>query len=315
MNGWLILTATLPTSPSALRVKVWRALKSTHCATLREGVYILPTQAPTAQAFSVLDEAIRDAGAQSYLLEVPARDEAQEAAFRSLFDRSDWYADFRQSLQEARKHATAQSEAQVRKVLRGLSQQLQSILDGDFFPTDAAKQAQVALKAWWLEQERRWSADEPASQDIPVPRLDIADFQGRTWVTRARPWVDRLATAWLITRFVDGSPRFRWLRDVSRAPKGALGFDHDGARFTHVGDRVTFEVVAESFGLDDRPGLRRLGELVHVIDVGGSPQDEAPGLELMVRGLQALHADDDALLAAALPLFDTLLAGLARSPD
>lgn len=315
MNSWLILTATLPTSPSALRVKVWRALKATHCATLREGVYILPSQAPTAGAFAVLDGVIREAGAQSYLLDVPARDAAQEQAFRALFDRSEGYADFAQSLQEARQQAGVQNEAQVRKVLRGLTLQLQGILDGDFFAAEPAAHAQAALQAWRLEQERRWSPDEPSAEEAPVPRLALADFQGCTWATRARPWVDRLATAWLITRFVDGSPRFLWLRDVGQAPKGALGFDHDGARFTHVGERVTFEVVAESFGLNDQPGLRRLGLLVHVIDVGGLPQDEAPGLELMVRGLQALHADDDALLAAALPLFDALLAGLAHASE
>lgn len=315
MNAWLILTATLPTSPSALRVKVWRALKATHCATLREGVYILPASAASAQAFPDLDRVIREAGAESHLLTVPARDAAQDQVFRALFDRSAWHAEFTQSLRAARKQLKALDEPAGRKVLRELERRLQANLDADFFPGEPAVQARTAMQALRHEQERRWSPGEPSPQEAAVPRLDIADFQGRTWVTRARPWVDRLATAWLIERYVDGSPRFRWLRDVRRAPKGALGFDHDGARFTHVGERVTFEVVAESFGLNEQPGLRRLGELVHVLDVGGLPLDEAPGLELMVRGLQALHADDDALLAAALPLFDALLAGLASNPE
>jgi hypothetical protein len=92
-----------------------------------------------------------------------------------------------------------------------------------------------------------------------------------------------------------------------------LGYDFDGASFTHVGERVTFEVVAASFGLDHDPDLQRLGELVHFIDIGGIAVDEAPGFEMLVRGLQAQHAEDDALLAAALPLFDTLYAALRNA--
>jgi hypothetical protein len=141
-------------------------------------------------------------------------------------------------------------------------------------------------------------------------RLEREAFQGRTWATRKRPWVDRLATGWLIQRFVDSSPRFVWLADPAKCPKAALGFDFDGAAFTHVGDKVSFEVVAHSFGLEEDPGIRRLGDLVHYIDVGGIPVDEAAGVETIVRGLQAQHDQDDALLAASLPLFDTLYAAM-----
>jgi hypothetical protein len=141
-----------------------------------------------------------------------------------------------------------------------------------------------------------------------------ADYQGRTWATRKRPWVDRLATAWLVQRFVDKAPKFIWLEDPKKCPAKALGYDFDGARFTHVGDKVTFEVVAATFSLEGDPGIRSIGQLVHYIDIGGIPVDEAPGFELLVRGLQAQHKSDDALLEAALPLFDTLYAAMqARS--
>jgi hypothetical protein len=164
------------------------------------------------------------------------------------------------------------------------------------------------------ETERQLSPGEPVAANGDIPLRAIGDFQGKTWATRARPWVDRLATAWLVHRFVDKAPTFLWLANARKCPKHALGFDFDGASFTHAGERVTFEVVAASFGLDKDPALRRLGELVHCIDIGGIAVDEAPGLELIVRGLQAQHAGDDALLAAALPLFDTLYAALRTSP-
>jgi hypothetical protein len=143
----------------------------------------------------------------------------------------------------------------------------------------------------------------------------VKDYQGRTWATRKRPWVDRLATAWLIQRFVDRQPTFAWLANPKKCPKSALGFDFDGAVFTHVGAKVTFEVVAESFGLLDDPALVRFANLVHTIDVGGIPVDEAPGFEMFVRGLQARHADDDALLAAAIPLLDAWYAASQAPHD
>jgi hypothetical protein len=318
MSAWLILTATLPTSPSGLRVKVWRALKATHCATLREGVYILPAHAPTAAALEALGATIREAGADAHLLAVPSRNDAQDATFHALFDRSEGYAEFKLAIKavhkawKPQKGQAAPSEADTRKALRQLDQQLQDLLAADFFPGTPAEQARSALQALRTEQARRWSSDEPVATQAAIPLLQAEDFQCRTWATRARPWVDRLATAWLISRFIDRAPTFVWLSHIRKLPKGALGFDFDGARFTHVGELVTFEVVAQSFGLADHTGVRRMAELVHVLDVGGVPLDEAPGLEMLVRGLQALHADDDAMLAAALPLLDTLMAGLMQ---
>lgn len=315
MTDWLILTATLPTSPSGLRVRIWRALKSTYCATLREGVYILPATAPTAKDFWSLDAAIRDAGAESHLLELKARDDRQEAGFRALFDRTELYADFTQSLKEAKRSFKSAQEAEVRKKLRALESELQDILGADFFADKAARSATAALQALRHEVERRLSPGEPGATAGKIPRLSVADYQGRTWATRARPWVDRLATAWLVQRFIDRSPNFLWLADAKKCPKKTLGYDFDGATFTHVDGRVTVEVVAAAFGLDEDSGIQRIGELVHFIDVGGVPVDEASGIELIIRGLQDQHRDDDALLAAVTPLFDALYVALRTRHD
>lgn len=306
MTNWLILTATLPTQPSALRVRVWRALKASGAGSLRDGVYLLPEQAGTAPALWALEQSIREAGADAHLLRTQARDAAQEQAFRRLFDRSDAYAELLKTLKQARAGLHEQGEAELRRLLRALDQQLQQLQASDFFPGKASDKAATAFAALRREIELRLSPGEPAARERPIERLQIADFQGRSWATRQRPWVDRLASAWLIQCFIDRAPRFLWLADVKRCPAKALGYDFDGARFTHVGERVSFEVLAASFGLDADAGLQQLGRLVHCIDVGGPPVDEAAGMELLVRGLQLQHAKDDALLAAALPLFDTL---------
>lgn len=304
-KSWLVLTAILPTTPSGLRVRVWRGLKATGAGALREGVYLLPERAPTAHALWALERTIVQSGAPAHLLVLQARDSDQETAFRALFDRSDAYAELLRAVEETRRAVAQLSEAMLRKRLRTLDKQLQAIVATDFFPDGRGNEVTGALTSLRRTVEVRFSASEPSSRQGDIAAHAPADYQRRQWATRARPGIDRLATAWLISRFVDREPRFVWLDDPSACPASAIGFDFDGATFTHVGEQVTFEVVTTAFRLTD-PALRRLGALVHELDVGGAPVDEAPGIELLIRGLRARHADDDELLAAALPLFDAL---------
>jgi hypothetical protein len=312
---WLVLTATLPTRPSGLRVRVWRALKATGAGTLREGVYILPAHAPSAGTLAELERTIAAAGADAHLLDLQARDAAQEASFRARFDRSAPCAEFVQAVKAVRARIRKSSEAELRAALRRLEVPWQALQANDFFPGPASRKAADALAALRREIDLHLSPDEPSAADAAIPPRAIADYQARTWATRKRPWVDRLGTAWLVRRFIDRRPRFAWLADPRKCPKSALGYDFDGATFTHVGDKVTFEVVAESFGLLGDPALRRVAALVHAIDVGGIPVDEAAGFEMLIRGLHARHTDDDGLLAAALPVFDATYAGLQVQHD
>lgn len=312
-NTWLVLAATLPTRPSAVRVRVWRALKASGAGTLRDGVYLLPAAVRAADELRLLAPLIRSQGGTAHLLEVPVGDPAQEQAFRALVDRSAAHAELQQAIAQAVAELAGAGEAPARRRLRQLSRQADELRAIDFFPGLPGARTEAALAAWRQDMDRRYSPGEPARADAhALMPLDRADYQGRLWATRRRPWVDRLATAWLIRRHVDPAARFVWLAAVADCPPQALGFDFDGAAFTHVGDRVSFEVVAERFGLASLPGIAGLADIVHGLDVGGPLPDEAPGVELLLRGLRERHADDDALLAAALPLFDTLHAALAN---
>src|SRR5262249_40611246 len=158
-----------------------------------------------------------------------------------------------------------------------------ALVEIDFFPNEAQTHVDRALCELELACARVLSPDEPHAKEGVITRLRVADYQGRIWATRKRPWVDRLASAWLIRRFIDRDAQIRWLSSPDKCPKSALGFDFDGATFSHVGNRVTFEVLVASFAFE-QPALNRLSLLVHYLDVGGVQPPEAVGVESVLAG-------------------------------
>ena len=182
----------------------------------------------------------------------------------------------------------------------------------DFFPGEAAVEAEAAWTDLNKRIEQLLSPGEPHDTDGAIPRLDIERYRARTWATRRRLWVDRVASAWLIRRFIDPEARFRWLARPSDCPKNAVGFDFDGAAFTHVGERVTFETLMASFGLDEDPALQRLAAMVHQLDVGGEPVPEAVGFEAVLAGARERLDGDDELLAEMSVVLDSLYAHFQR---
>jgi len=299
-----MLLVTLPTQPSAVRLRIWRALKSLGCAALRDGAYLLP-RAEAAALEEIAAEVLAHGGTAS-VVDLAPRAEAQQAEWRALFDRGAAYAEWRQGLQAVRAELPRLGETEARRRLRSVADGLAAVQRIDYFPGAAAEQAEADLALLRRELEAQFSAGEPQAAGGEIQRLDRAKYIGRRWTTRARPWVDRLACAWFVRRFIDADARFEWFAEGARPPRGALGFDYDGAAFTHIGSRVSFEVLAASFGHEADERLRRVAAAVHYLDVGGIPVPEAAGLETILAGLRDLHAEDDALLDAACPVFDAL---------
>jgi hypothetical protein len=301
---WLALVLSLSTQNATARMRIWRALKGAGCAVLRDGVYLLPGNGTAEQLLGDLAEETRQAGGMAHLLEVSSRDDGQEEAFRALFDRSSEYA---RLIEAAGKLANQKHEHSGRH-LRALRREFDAIVATDFFPGNAKARTEAAL----AEAHARLFPGEPRSAGGEIQRLDKASYQGRLWATRKHMWVDRMASAWLIRRFVDPQARFRWLSKPEDCPKKALGFDFDGAAFTHMGNRVTFEVLMMSFGLEDDAALQRIGAVVHYLDAGGIPVPEAAGLEAVLGGLRSGAKNDDALLEAASAVFDGLHANFSE---
>ena len=305
-SPWLLLTATLPGRSGTPRVRLWRGLRELGAAALRDGVYLLPDAPAARDGFATLGAEIADAGGETLLLAVGPQPGDRQAELVGRFDRSGEYASLVEQARAAQQRLPTETEAPARRTLRGLLRELAAVEAVDFFPASPRDAAREVIAALATAIDARFAPGEPVPAAGAVPRLDATLHRGRTWATRRRLWVDRVASAWLIRRFIDPEARFRWLDSPADCPADVLGFDFDGATFTHVGDKVTFEVLLASFGLDTDAGLVRLGQLVHYLDAGGLPVAEAPGFEAVLAGLRDAAPDDDALLAAATPLLDAL---------
>ncbi len=315
LSTWLILLLTLPTDNATARMRFWRALKAKGCVVLRDGAYLLPNGAAREEELLELVNEVVEARGNAHLFCAPSRNAAQEEEFRGLFCRSDDYAEFIRSLAEIRKTLSGQSAAELARLLRRLRKDIEAIRAIDYFPSDSATRADVAWQDFVALVDTVLSPGEPQPIEGAIQRLQHNDFQGRTWATRQRLWVDRVASAWLIRRFIDLEARFLWLASPNDCPIDALGFDFEGAAFTHIGDRVTFEVLLDSFGLGEDPGLLRLGEIVHALDVGGISIEEASGFEAVLSGASHRISDDDQLLAEMSRVLDSLYAHFSMSAN
>lgn len=307
------LVLSLPTHNGTVRMRIYRALKALGCGVLRDGVYLLPDSSSARMAFDKQATEVRAAGGAAYLLSVaPTEAETQLLA---LFDRTADYAKLITHIEAAQKKIRRGDAGAARRSLRQQQRDFHAIASIDYFPGPAQHQAATALAQLEASVAAKLSPDEPRAVSGDIERLALAAYQGRTWATRAQLWVDRVASAWLIRRFIDRKARFVWLSDIKRCPRRALSFDFDGARFTHVGARVTFEVLAASFDLEQDAALTRIAALVHYLDVGGIPVAEAPGFVRMLEGLRARAADDDTFLREASVMLDALYSAYSNPID
>ncbi len=311
--AWLLFILTLQGQQAAVRMRVWRALKALGTAVLRDGVYLLPNRDEFIAPLRAQSEEVTASGGSAQILEVNARDEQQEAEFRLLFDRTPDYEKLMLEIRGAKREIGDLDAAVLSPRLMRLVRDYETIALQDFFAGAAREQAREALEDLAAAANALLSPDEPHATAGRIRRLDSAKYRGRTWATRARPWADRLASAWLIKRFIDPGAKLLWLKSPKDCPKRAVGFDFDGAEFTHVGAKVTFEVLLSSFGLEGDPALERIGTLIHYLDVGGVPVPEAVGLEAMLRGAHRLIVDDDVLVTEAGKLFEFLYVHYAAS--
>jgi len=294
-NTWLLLIHQLPPKPDYLRVKLRRRLQRLGAVALKRTVYVLPVSEQFREDFEWLAREISTDGGEATLAQGSFFDEETNRRLVTAF----------QGARAAEYSDIAASSRQERADLDRLQKRLADAIALDHFGAPGRPDAEAAIAA--LAQRQ----DNPGSQDMTTKE---AAPRGRTWVTRTGVYVDRIASAWLIKRFVDPEARFRFVPPKGyRVEPGELRFDMYEGEFMHEGDRCTFETLCRHFQLND-DGLTAIGEIVHDIDCKDDKFDrpETPGLQMVLDGIAAAHADDETRLARGAAMLDDLYAQLSR---
>ena len=309
-SSFLLLIVSLPPSPSSLRVRVWRRLRALGAVALKRTVYLLPDTPDNYEQFQWLGQEIQRERGETILLRVDQVENMSRADLVRLFQEAR-DPEYRQLAARYRKLMQAlerkSAGARVDRDLVQLQKEFDKVRELDFF--DAPARAEVERLREVIDMRKR-PAEEPTRPDRP--RLDLRALRGRQWVTRPRPQVDRLASAWLIKRFIDPEATFLFAAPTE-FPPDAIPFDTPGAEFSHHGNDCTFETLLKRAGLRDRR-LTHLAEIVHEADLrdGKFPRDEARGIDLAIRGFLAANSDDHDVLTHGLALFEGLYAGASR---
>jgi hypothetical protein len=302
----LLLLLGLPPTPSSLRVRVWRRLRSLGAVPLKRSAYLLPDNPERYEDFQWLAQEVERDGGEATLVRVQQIENVTpEDVFRLFHEPRD--ADYRQLAARYRKllpslEGKAVSPQTHEKLVR-LAKDHQRIRDIDFF--DAPGGAEVRR----LEEAIAMRTRRPEKTDLTPPTLDLTKLRGRRWVTRPRPHVDRVASAWLIKRFIDPDAVFVFA-PPAEFPKDAIPYDAPGVELSHQGEDCTFETLIKRAHLRDRR-LTRLAEVVHEADLrdGKYPHEEARGIDVAIRAILAATPDDHDVLTHGLALFEGLYAG------
>jgi hypothetical protein len=303
--GWLLLVHQLPARPLYLRAQVRRRLNQVGALPLKNSVYVLPDRPECLEDFQWIAQEAAAGGGQASVCRAQFVEAGAAADVRARFvaAANERFSPIRTALQrrvsELRRRRGAGADADLARVQRLVDDAARV----DFFTSEKGLEAHTLMAA--IKKRLQPAAKARAGR---VSKRAIVT--GRVWVTRRDPHIDRLATAWLVRRFVDPAARFRFVDPTGGPVKpGERSFDMIGAEFTHEGDRCSFETICGRLGLKGA-GLRQLAEIVHDLDLkdGKFGRADAAGVQRLVDGLSASHPDSMARVAVALPVFDALFA-------
>jgi len=316
-HRWLLLAHQLPARPSNLRVRTWRRLQQLGAIPIKQAVYVLPDSPSAREDFEWLTTEIEAGGGEATMFAADTvntwtSDELIEEFRRA---REIDYATLSEAVERAlkgatRKRAPRRSRRAASRIVDTFRQRLASIEAIDFFGSAGRDRVTALIE----ELQRTFSGDRPGARNASPGGLSrVGEFRGRMWVTRPRPGIDRMGSAWLIRRFIDSEARFGFV-EQPLTTGDAIPFDMFGVEFTHRGEWCTFETLAHTFAINDT-AVERLAAIVHDLDLKdgafGAPEADAVGA--LVEGLQALHPDDHALLDSGITMFEAFYRAFERA--
>jgi hypothetical protein len=310
-HSWLLLIHQLPAKPAYLRVKIWRRLQDIGAVAVKNAVHALPMNEETQEDFEWLLREIREGGGEAFVCEARLIDGLSDEEVRALFDRAR-DADYSELAKEVQalakslqRKAGRDTAAELRGQVARLRKRLAEIAAIDFFGAIGRETAEELLSG----VETRLEKDEPVAGKTTKRQPDLQEIlHNRTWVTREGVYADRIASAWLIHRFIDPEARFKFVSGKGYRPQeNDVRFDMFEAEFTHEGDKCTFEVLLDRARLKDS-ALRAIAEIIHDIDLKDDKfgRTEVAGIRTLIDGIRASISDDAKRLERGTELFNDL---------
>ncbi len=319
IQGWLLFFYSIPSKPVASRMKIWRKLTGAGALPFKGAVYILPDNEENLEYFQWLVSEVVATGGEGAFVKVEKVETANNEEIIHLFNeqREREYRRVEKTLEEIerrlagiKKGGAIPSKKRLLKQFSAMMREFDEIRKIDFFSSREGEVVKRRVKIMELEIKRIGGPEIKKQQAVIVPK-GVKDYQGKIWVTRRNPFVDRMASAWLIKRFVDKEAVFQFMeeREMANLDNKIILFDVRGGEFTHVGDMCTFETILKSFGLKDK-GLKKVAELVHEIDLKDGKYDtpEAKGIEEILMGIRKMSKDDADALERGMAVFEPLYA-------
>ena len=302
-TSWLLLLFSLPTNRNTERVAVWRRLKKMGAVQIKTSTYLLPDAPTQYEQFQWLAQQIRDYGGDSTLVRAQEIEGLNKEKVTAMFNdaRAKDYGVLRKSLQTfiARRKKLDADEAVGQ--LERLTRQFREVREIDFF--DSARGHDMAMLL-------RRAASPKRTKQLEV--LDAKQYHSKTWLTRPRPEIDRVGSAWLISKFIDPKPKFVFAPSVDAVPN-AVPFDMLDAEFSHHGNCCTFETLIRRFAISDR-AVTKIGEMIHDADLDDArfQRIEAVGIDRVFKGWAKQGLSDEEILRRGFDCFDALYAFLQR---
>ncbi|MEW6594860.1 MAG: chromate resistance protein ChrB domain-containing protein [Thermodesulfobacteriota bacterium] len=314
-DGWILFFYSVPAKPVNNRMKVWRKLLGSGAIQLKGAVYLLPQGDEQLEFVQWLTDEIAAMGGEAAFVRVAHIDTMADAELIELFNqqRTQEYAPVVKGLSDMEQRVTAINKGGSQSA-KGLVSQFAKVQRGfeavhrlDFFSSPAGTDLEKQLFRVKAGLDALLSSTGQTELQATIPIRPIEDYRGRTWVTRKKPFVDRMASAWLIKRFIDPAATFTFSDSAQKTPADAITFDMPGGAFTHVGDLCTFEVLLKTFGLMEKT-LTKMAELIHDLDLkdGKYGAAEAEGVETILTGIRNTAADDQETLRRGMEIFEML---------
>jgi hypothetical protein len=305
---WLLLIHQLPAKPAYARVKVWRRVQALGAVLVKNAVYALPNNEETQEDFAWLTREIVELGGEALVCEAELVEGLSDSDLRQMFvaARNEDYGRLAEEARVIAKRFEGASDGELADIagqVGRLRKQLSEVAAIDFFEADGRDAAEQPLLRLESQLQQGSEAMTPEPGKPAAPSLD-----SKIWVTREHVQIDRIASAWLVRRFIDQAARFKFVPGRSYAPRaGEVRFDMFEGEYTHEGDRCTFEVLLVRAGLDD-PALSAIGEIIHDIDLkdGKYGREETAGIRTLMSGIAAAHRDDEQRLARGAAVLDDL---------